>query len=112
MLETYKIINPIYWEKAFLEFQAATKKHEYLLSTVTITIPQEFADTLKTEIQLNCQLVESQIELSSQPPNTLHKELNRQRNLLKLSLEEISAYKLLQLLFITVALYMNRISHK
>ncbi len=110
MLETFKTINPIYWEKAFLEFQGATKQHEDLLSSVTITIPQEFADTLKTEIELNCQLIESQIEESSTPSKTLRKELTRQDNLLKLSFKEMSAYKLLQLLFITVALYMNRSS--
>lgn len=108
MLEVYKIINPIYWEKAFIEFQAATNKHESLLRTVTIVVPQEFADTLKREIQLNCRLIENQIEHSSQPTKKLHKELCRQRNLLQLSFKDMSAYKLLQLLFITVALYMNR----
>ena len=108
MLELYKIINPIYWENAFVEFQSATQQHQSLLNAVTIRIPPEFAKTLKREIQLNCKLIENQLEQSPHPQKKLHKELCRQRHLLQLSFTNMPAHKLLQLLFITVALYMNR----
>ncbi len=110
MLEMYKIINPLYWEKVMGEFQTQLKQHKYILKNITIKIPPEFTAILKEEIQANFELIVAQIAQYPKSSEKLVAELSRQQDLLKMPLEEMTAYKLLQLLFLTVALYMNRVA--
>jgi serine/threonine protein kinase len=110
MLEVYKIVNNIYWESVFVEFQEAIKKHKYLLEQIEIPLPPEFIATLKKEIELNCRLLEIQLQQSDNFREIRQKKLDRQRMILQDSLKTANVHKLLQLLFMTVALFMNRIS--
>ena len=110
MLEVYGTVNNIYWESVFAEFQENISRHKYLLEQIEISAPTEFAQVLKEEIKLNCTLLETQLEQSGNLQKIRQRELDRHHLLLNAPLKKITAYKLLQLLFITVALYMNRIS--
>ncbi len=110
MLDVYMDINPVYWAKAFNEFQEALKDHKYLLKNITIPLPDEFSKLLKDEIQLNFELIAIQICKSPKSAEKLVRELSRQQDLLKRPLKEMTAYRLLQLLFLTVVIFMNRTS--
>ncbi len=110
MLEVYTIVNSIFWDNVFLEFKQRIARHKYLLEQITITIPEEFARVMKDEIKLNCRLLETQLRNSSHFREALEKELAQQNDLLQAPLAEITADRLLHLLFITVSLFMNRIS--
>ncbi len=110
MLEVYKITNNIYWENAFADFLEGTGKNKYLLNRIEITIPPEFAETLRNEIQLNCTLLETQLRQSDKFQKIRQKKLDSQRKLLNAPLKKMTAYKLLRLMFKTIVLFMNRIS--
>lgn len=110
MPDVYKIVNNIYWESVFPEFQEALARHKYLLKQIEISLPPEFVETLKEEIKYNCRLLENQLQQPGNFQEKRQKELERQQKSLQDSLETLTVYKLLKLLFETVALFMNRIS--
>lgn len=110
MSEVYKTVNSVYWQYASREFQQETKKKKNLLDKINIDLPDKFIESLKTEIQLNCELLQAQLSHPSRSSEQVKKELMFQQKLLNMPMKNMPAYRLLHILFLTVMLFMNRAS--